>query len=136
MGYSCPYFCLKCCFRALSFLFFFQVLPDTLRGLPAEVIMSLTTVFLFSGTVFGWGAFSEMLQAAAWLTNILVVAVACATLVLFVGDYYALSIVLRPFICLFVYYGYESVAVPVEAFVRFGPPFRVVPVDKLSGCHK
>ena len=33
--------------------------------------MSLTTVFLFSGTVFGWGAFSEMLQAAAWLTILL-----------------------------------------------------------------
>ncbi|CAJ1359413.1 unnamed protein product, partial [Effrenium voratum] len=26
------------------------------------VVMSLTTVFLFSGTVFGWGAFSSMLQ--------------------------------------------------------------------------
>eukprot|EP00434_Breviolum_minutum_P005796 symbB.v1.2.005110.t1/scaffold294.1/size237520/8 len=26
------------------------------------VIMSLSTVFLFSGTVFGWGAFSSMLQ--------------------------------------------------------------------------
>ncbi|CAE7941435.1 FMP42, partial [Symbiodinium sp. KB8] len=38
--------------------------PARARAHKFMVIMSLTTVFLFSGTVFGWGAFSEMLQAA------------------------------------------------------------------------
>jgi len=40
--------------------------PARARATKFMVIMSLTTVFLFSGTVFGWGAFSEMLQAEGY----------------------------------------------------------------------